>query len=85
MRALDYHFKDSGDLFRITPAVWIRECKVFTIKHWHEGSGHFKEKRMKGREVGIDGRLDAVFLCPELTYPLGAMKLRNPGLFSYLN
>ncbi len=83
MRALDYHFKDEGDLYRITPAVWIHSCKIFPLRHWHEGSG--RERRMKVRQVGLDGRLDAVFLCPELTYPLGAMKLRNPGLYSYLN
>ena len=85
MRALDFHFKDEGDLYRITPAVWVRACKVFPIRHWHEGSSRFKERWMKDRKVGVEGRIDGVFLCPELTYHLGALKLRTPGLYVYLN
>lgn len=82
MRALDFHFKDNGDLYRITPAVWVRACKIFPIRHWHEGS---RERRMKEKQVGVEGRIDGVFLCPELTYHLGALKLRSPGLYVYLN
>ena len=83
MLAMDKMFEAKEELFRIVPATYWVQTDGATISHWHR---HVSGRRLKLKQpVKTGNRLDASFLCGDVTYVLAKSKLRVPGLFFYLN
>ena len=83
MLTLDRLFEEEGELFRTCPAVFWPRPDETELAHWHRHvSGRFMELK---KPKLINERLDALFLCSDLVYVFGKVKLHNPGLFYYLN